>query len=97
MPLKKVHIIFLNILLFQNTFFFLREKLAILTARGIGPSSSIVDASSNNNTIVFLQAPLTLKGRRYFTNEKYGGGGVIMAPTFISARSYVKRLIFLEY
>ena len=30
--------------------------------------------------LLFMAGPLTLKG--YFTNEKDGGGGAIMAPTF---------------
>ena len=38
---------------------------------------------------------LTPKGRGYFTNEKDGGGD-IMAPTFISARSYGMGLIFCK-
>ena len=38
---------------------------------------------------------LTLKGWGYFTSEK--DGGAIMAPTFISARSNGKRLIFSGY
>ena len=35
----------------------------------------------------FIWHTLTLKGRGYFSNEKNGGEGAIMAPTFISARS----------
>ena len=38
---------------------------------------------------------LTLKGRGCLVTKKDGGGGAIMAPTFISARSNMKkRLIF---
>ena len=44
----------------------------------------------------FLIPLLTLKGRGYFTNKRGGGGG-IMAPPVISARSNGKRLIFSGY